>query len=125
MRGEQAVKPISLEARTIRKLKLRIIPFILVLYIVSFIDRINIGFAKIEMDKDLAINSHQFGLAVGILFIGYALFEIPSNLILHKIGARIWLARILIIWGLVSALTGLVQNMHQLYLARFLLGTAE
>jgi ACS family tartrate transporter-like MFS transporter len=67
----------------------------------------------------------QFGLAAGILFIGYALFEIPSNLILHKIGARIWLARILIIWGLVSALTGLVQNMHQLYLARFLLGTAE
>ena len=125
MNEGEAIAPISIEVRTIRKLKLRIIPFILLLYIISFLDRINIGFAKVEIDKDLAITSHQFGLAAGILFIGYALFEIPSNLILHKIGARIWLARILIIWGLVSALTGLVQNMHQLYLARFLLGTAE
>lgn len=123
-RGD-AIAPISVEARTIRKLKLRIIPFIVILYIISFLDRINIGFAKLAMDKDLALSSHQFGLAFGILFIGYALFEIPSNLILHKVGARIWLARILIVWGLVSALTGLVQNVHQLYLARFLLGWAE
>lgn len=125
MNGAEAIAPISVEAKTIRKLKLRILPFILILYIVSFLDRINIGFAKLAMDKDLAMASHQFGLAVGILFIGYALFEIPSNLILHKIGARIWLARILVVWGLVSALTGLVQNVHQLYLARFLLGWAE
>ena len=108
----QEMAPISLEARTIRKLKVRIIPFIMLLYIISFLDRINISFAKFAMDQDLAINSHQFGLAFGIFFIGYSLFEIPSNLILHKIGARIWLARILIIWGIVSALTGLVQNVH-------------
>lgn len=123
--GAQATASIPVEARTIRKLKRRIIPFIMLLYVVSFLDRINISFAKLTMDKDLAITSHQFGLAVGIFFIGYALFEIPSNLLLHKIGARIWLARILIIWGAVSALTGLVQNVQQLYWARFFLGWAE
>ena len=125
MSREQAVAPIALEATTIQKVKIRILPFILLLYIVSFLDRINISFAKLTMDQDLAITSHQFGLAVGIFFIGYSLFEIPSNLLLHKIGARIWLARILIIWGLISTLTGLVQNVQQLYLARFLLGWAE
>ena len=125
MSREQAIAPIAIETRTIRKLKIRILPFILLLYVVSFLDRINISFAKLTMDQDLAITSHQFGLAVGIFFIGYSLFEIPSNLILHKIGARIWLARILIIWGIISTLTGLVQNVQQLYLARFLLGWAE
>ena len=125
MSREQAMAPIAIETRTIRKLKIRILPFILLLYIVSFLDRINISFAKLTMDQDLAITSHQFGLAVGIFFIGYSLFEIPSNLLLHKIGARIWLARILIIWGIISTLTGLVQNVQQLYLARFLLGWAE
>ena len=125
MSREQAIAPIAIETRTIRKLKIRILPFILLLYIVSFLDRINISFAKLTMDQDLAITSHQFGLAVGIFFIGYSLFEIPSNLLLHKIGARIWLARILIIWGIISTLTGLVQNVQQLYLARFLLGWAE
>src|SRR3954451_25096077 len=114
MQGGDAIARIPVEARTIRKLKLRIIPFILILYVISFLDRINIGFAKSELDKDLAMASHQFGLAVGIFFIGYALFEIPSNLILHKVGARTWLARILIVWGFVSALTGLVQNVNQL-----------
>ena len=121
----QATTPISIETRTIRKMKIRILPFILLLYIVSFLDRINITFAKLTMNQDLAITGHQFGLAVGIFFIGYSLFEIPSNLLLHKIGARIWLARILITWGIISTLTGFVQNLPQLYLARFLLGFAE
>ena len=116
---------ISIEAKTIRKLKLRIIPFILILYIVSFLDRINVGFAALTIKQDLTVTSHQFGLVFGIFFIGYSLFEIPSNLFLHKIGARIWLARILITWGTISALTGFVQNVPQLYLARFLLGWAE
>jgi len=88
MSREQAIAPIAIETRTIRKLKIRILPFILLLYIVSFLDRINISFAKLTMDQDLAITSHEFGLAVGIFFIGYSLFEIPSNLLLHKIGAR-------------------------------------
>jgi ACS family tartrate transporter-like MFS transporter len=121
----QAIAPSSLEKRTIRKVKIRILPFIILLYIVSFLDRINIGFAALTMNRELAITSHQFGLLAGIFFFGYAFFEIPSNLLLHKIGARIWLARILIIWGIVAVLTGFVQNLQQLYLARFLLGWAE
>ena len=121
----QAIAPISIETKTIRKLKIRIIPFILFLYIVSFLDRINIWFAPLTMNQTWPSPSHQFGLAVGIFFIGYSLFEIPSNLLLHKIGARIWLARILITWGIISTLTGFVQNVPQLYLARFLLGFAE
>jgi MFS transporter, ACS family, tartrate transporter len=115
----------SIEARVNRKVKVRILPFILLLYIVAFLDRINIGFAALTMQPELGINSHQFGLLAGIFFISYSICEIPSNLLLHKIGARIWLARILITWGIVATLTGFVQNLNQLYLARFLLGLAE
>jgi MFS family permease len=77
------------------------------------------------MNRELAITSEQFGLAAGIFFLGYFLLEIPSNLILHRIGARVWIARILITWGAVATLTGFVQSAHQLYLARFALGLAE
>jgi len=108
-----------------RKVKVRILPFILILYIVSFLDRINIRFAALTMNPELGISSQQFGLLVGFFFISYSLFEIPSNLILHKVGARIWIARILIVWGIVAALTGFVHTVYQLYLVRFLLGLAE
>ena len=120
-----AIAPISIEQQTMRKLKIRILPFILLLYIVAFLDRINIGFAALTMNRELAITSHQFGLLAGIFFAGYSICEIPSNLLLHKIGARIWIARILITWGMVAALTGFVFTVRQLYLARFLLGVAE
>jgi ACS family tartrate transporter-like MFS transporter len=113
------------EANTIHKLRMRIIPFVFVLYVISFLDRINIGFAALTMNKELAISSKQFGLVAGIFFFGYFLFEIPSNLMLHKIGARIWIARILITWGILATVTGLVHSVHQLYAARFLLGLAE
>ncbi len=116
---------LTIEARTIQKVRIRIIPCIFLLYIVAFLDRINIGFAALTMNKELAITSQQFGLLTGIFFIGYFLFEIPSNLLLHKIGARIWIARILISWGIVAMLTGFVQNVSQLYVARFLLGLTE
>jgi ACS family tartrate transporter-like MFS transporter len=116
---------ISIEARTIRKLQIRLLPFLLLLYVVAFIDRINIGFAALTMNKELAITSQQFGFAAGIFFFGYFLFEVPSNLLLHKIGARIWIARILITWGTLATLTGFVHTVHQLYLLRFLLGLAE
>ena len=125
MVNETETRVVSIESRTIRKLRIRIIPFIFVLYVIAFIDRINIGFAALTMNKELAITDQQFGLLSGIFFIGYFLFEIPSNLLLHKVGARIWIARILVSWGLVAALTGLVQSVHQLYIARFLLGLAE
>src|SRR5438477_3456040 len=113
------------ERRIVRKLQMRIIPFVFLLYIISFLDRINIGFAALTMNKELAITSKQFGLVAGIFFFGYFLFEIPSNLLLHKLGARIWIARILITWGILAMLTGLVQSVDQLYAVRFLLGLAE
>jgi len=115
----------SMQAGTVQKLRLRIIPYLFLLYVIAYLDRINIGFAALTMNKELAITSEQFGLLVGIFFFGYFLFEIPSNLLLHKIGARIWIARILISWGIVAVMTGFVQNVSQLYVARFLLGLAE
>jgi len=122
---EACIAPLPNEAKTIHKLRMRIIPFVFVLYIISFLDRINIGFAALTMNKELAISSKQYGLVAAIFFLGYFLFEIPSNLLLLKLGARIWIARILITWGILAMLTGLVQSVHQLYAVRFLLGLAE
>lgn len=115
----------SVERTTIRKLQIRLIPYLFLLYVVAMVDRINIGFASLTMTKELGLSSQQYGIAAGIFFVGYFLFEVPSNLILHKVGARIWVARILLSWGLVAALTGLVQGVRQLYTARVLLGFAE
>ena len=112
-------------ARTILKLKIRLLPFLFALYVVAFVDRINLGFAALTMNRELGIGIQQFGLAVGIFFGGYFLFEIPSNLILHRIGARVWICRILLSWGIIAVLTGLVHSAQQLYLARFALGLAE
>jgi MFS transporter, ACS family, tartrate transporter len=115
----------AIDSRTIRKLRMRILPFIFLLFIVALLDRVNIGFAALTMNKELAITSQQYGLIFGIFFFGYFFFEIPSNLLLHKIGARVWIARILISWGMVAMLTGFVHTVHQLYIVRFLLGLAE
>ena len=125
MGSAPAIASISIGTKTIQKLRLRILPFVFLLFFVALLDRINIGFAALTMNKELAITSQQFGLVFGIFFFGYFLFEIPSNLLLHKIGARIWIARILITWGAVAALTGFVHTVHQLYVVRFLLGLAE
>src|SRR3982074_184206 len=115
----------AIEARTIQKVRIRIIPFIFVLYIVAFLDRINITFAALTMNKELAITSQQYGLLSGIFFIGYFLFEIPSNLLLHKVGARLWIARILVTWGIVAVVGGFLHSVQQMYVVRFLLGLAE
>jgi ACS family tartrate transporter-like MFS transporter len=115
----------SIERQTIRKLQIRLLPLLFLLYVVAFVDRINIAFAALTMNKELAITSQQFGFAAGIFFFGYFLFEVPSNLLLHKIGARIWITRILITWGILATLTGFVHTVHQLYVVRFLLGLAE
>lgn len=115
----------SIGHKTIRKLQIRLIPYLFLLYVVAMIDRVNISFAQLTMNRDLGLNSQQYGIAAGIFFIGYFLFEVPSNLMLHKVGARMWIARILLSWGLVASLTGLVQSIHQLYAARVLLGFAE
>src|SRR5262249_38713259 len=115
----------DISTRTVRKVRNRLIPLLFLLYLVAYLDRINIGFAALTMNADLGITSVQFGLLSGIFFWGYCLFEIPSNLILHRIGARTWIARILVSWGIVAVLTGFVRNAPQLYAARFLLGVAE
>jgi MFS transporter, ACS family, tartrate transporter len=119
------IASLSIGTKTIQKVRIRIIPFIFVLYIVAFLDRINITFAALTMNKELAITSQQYGMLTGIFFIGYFLFEIPSNLLLHKVGARLWIARILVSWGIVAVLGGFVHGVHQLYGVRFLLGLAE
>jgi len=113
------------EKKVTNKVILRLIPFLLLLYVISYIDRVNISFAALEMNKSLGFNAEIYGLAAGFFFIGYFIFEIPSNILLNKFGAKIWLARILITWGLMVILTGLVQNATQMYIVRFLLGAAE
>jgi ACS family tartrate transporter-like MFS transporter len=125
MTTSPAVAPAAIEARTVRKVRTRIIPFVFALFVVAVLDRNNIGFAALTMNKELAITSQQFGFVAGIFFFGYFLFEIPSNLLLHRIGARVWIARILITWGIVTMLSGFVRTAHQLYAMRFLLGLAE
>jgi ACS family tartrate transporter-like MFS transporter len=125
MATSPASAPTDIEAGTIRKLRTRIIPFVFLLFVVAFLDRINIGFAALTMNKELAITSQQYGFVAGVFFFGYFIFEIPSNLLLHKIGARIWIARILISWGIVAMLTGFAKTAMHLYVLRFLLGVAE
>jgi ACS family tartrate transporter-like MFS transporter len=113
------------EKAVVRKITLRIIPFVFLLYIISYLDRANIGYAALQMNAELALSSEAFGFISGIFFIGYFLFEVPSNVMLNKYGARVWIARILISWGLLAALSAFVQNATQLYILRFLLGVAE
>jgi MFS transporter, ACS family, tartrate transporter len=112
-------------AAIVRKVRRRLIPLLFLLYVVAYLDRINISFAALRMNSALGISSGQFGLLLGIFFWGYFLFEIPSNLLLHRMGARVWIARILITWGIVATLTGAANSVHQLYAARFLLGVTE
>jgi MFS transporter, ACS family, tartrate transporter len=113
------------EHALVRKIARRIIPFVFFLYIVSYIDRANIGFAALQMNKELALSSEAFGFASSIFFVGYFLFEVPSNLMLNKLGARVWIARILFTWGAVAVASAFVRNANQLYVLRFLLGVAE
>lgn len=115
----------TIEQRVMRKITLRIVPFIMLLYFIAFLDRVNIGFAALTMNADLGFSPAVFGFGAGIFFLGYFLFEVPSNLILHKVGARIWIARVMITWGLVSGAMAFVQGTTSFYTLRFLLGVAE
>lgn len=103
----------------------RLIPFLFLLYVVAYLDRINVGFAALQMNRALGLSATAYGLGAGIFFISYVAFEVPSNLILARIGARIWIARIMITWGLVSAATMFVRGAAGFYTLRFLLGAAE
>jgi len=111
--------------RTLAKAFRRILPFIFACYVISYLDRTNVGFAALTMNKDLGLSPEQFGFGAGLFFIGYFLFEIPSNLIMQKVGARVWIARIMITWGLFSMATAFVVGPKSFSAARFLLGIAE
>jgi ACS family tartrate transporter-like MFS transporter len=107
------------------KLRWRIVPYIMLLYIVAVMDRVNIGFAALTMNKSLGISASAYGMLAGIFFISYFFFEVPSNIIMHKVGARRWIARILISWGAVTMLMAFAKTANQVAILRFLLGAAE
>ncbi|MFP3613149.1 MFS transporter [Paraburkholderia sp. SIMBA_050] len=115
----------SLETDVMRKINSRLVPFLFIVYLVNFLDRVNLGFAALGMNKQLGFSASTYGLGAGIFFIGYLLFEIPSNLIMHKVGARIWITRIMLTWGCVAICMSLVRTASSFYTVRFLLGLAE
>jgi D-galactonate transporter len=115
----------DLPAATLAKVTRRIIPFAFICYVVAYIDRVNIGFAARELQRDLNLSDFAYGIGAGLFFLGYCLFEIPSNLILERVGARLWMARIMVVWGLVSMATMFVRDPFTFYAARVLLGVAE
>ena len=115
----------ELETRTIARVTTRLVPFLIVCYFVAYLDRVNVGFAALTMNRDLGISATAYGFGAGIFFISYFLFEVPSNLFLERFGARKWIARIMLSWGLLSGATAFVQGEYSFYLVRFLLGIAE
>ena len=115
----------DLATATLRKISQRLIPFLFVLYVIAWLDRINVGFAALQMNSDLKFSSAAFGLGSGIFFAGYCLFEVPSNIILERVGARLWIARIMVSWGLISAGMMFVRTPATFCVLRFLLGVAE
>jgi ACS family tartrate transporter-like MFS transporter len=110
---------------TLRKVTLRLIPFLFLLYIVAWLDRVNVGFAALQMNSNLGFSSAAFGFGSGVFFLGYCLCEVPSNLILHRVGARRWIARIMMSWGAISVAMMFVRSTSAFYTLRFLLGAAE
>ena len=115
----------TIERRTIAKVSWRLLPLVALAYCIAYIDRTNVGFAALTMNKDLGLSAYIYGWGAGIFFFGYFLFEVPSNLILGKVGARIWIARIMLTWGIISALTAFVTGPTSFLVIRFLLGVAE
>ncbi|GGF10378.1 MFS transporter [Aliidongia dinghuensis] len=115
----------TLEQRTIRKISWRLLPLIVVIYFVAYIDRTNVSFASFGMTRDLGLDAYIYGWGAGIFFLGYFLFEVPSNLMLERFGARRWIARIMISWGVMAALTALSRGPASFLLFRFLLGATE
>ncbi|HEY2019987.1 MFS transporter [Paraburkholderia sp.] len=115
----------TFEAKTYAKVSRRLIPFLMLCYLGAYLDRVNVGFAKLQMLNDLHFSETIYGIGAGIFFLGYFLFEVPSNIILHKVGARRWLARIMLTWAVISASFVFVKSPAAFYALRFLLGVAE
>jgi MFS transporter, ACS family, tartrate transporter len=113
------------QRRTILKISWRLLPLVVLSYLMAYIDRTNVAFAALTMNPDLGITAYMYGLGAGIFFLGYALFEVPSNLILEKVGARRWIARIMLTWGIISGLMAFAQGPYSFLVLRFLLGVAE
>src|SRR5580698_5109898 len=115
----------SIEQVTMRKVYLRILPFAALTYFFCYLDRINVGFAALTMNKDLGLDPATYGMAAGFFFWGYVLVEVPSNMVLEKLGARLWIARIMVTWGLISGATAFCTGPYSFMAVRFLLGLAE
>jgi MFS transporter, ACS family, tartrate transporter len=115
----------ELERRVVRKLLLRLLPFLFLLYVVNYLDRINVGFAALQMRQQLGFGDRVFGIGFGIFFVGYFFFQLPSNLALERVGARRWMAGIMVLWGIVSIVMILVRTPREFYTMRFVLGAAE
>jgi ACS family tartrate transporter-like MFS transporter len=113
------------EAGVIRKATLHLLPFLMLCYLVAFIDRVNVGFAALQMQADLGFSDTVYSLGAGIFFIGYFFFEVPSNVALEKVGARLWIARIMILWGIIASTMMFVETAWAFYVLRFLLGAGE
>jgi D-galactonate transporter len=115
----------TVEDRAYAKVFWRIVPFLMLCYVVAYLDRVNVGFAKLQMSSELGLSEAAYGIGAGIFFIGYFLFEVPSNIIMNKVGARLWIARIMITWGIISAAFMFTSSETIFYVLRFLLGIAE
>ena len=115
----------DMERRVIGKVSQRLLPFLILCYFVAYLDRVNVGFAGLTMNKDLGFTATVFGWGAGIFFLGYFIFEVPSNLALERFGARIWISRIMVTWGLLSACMAFIWSETSFLILRFLLGVAE
>jgi D-galactonate transporter len=122
---DRAVPSATAESAAYAKVTWRLLPFLMICYVVAYLDRVNVGFAKLQMLQDLQFSETVFGLGAGVFFIGYFLFEVPSNIVLHRVGARIWIARIMITWAVISGAFMFVRTPAAFYFMRFLLGIAE
>ncbi|WP_342147943.1 MFS transporter [Methylorubrum sp. SB2] len=117
--------PDAFVEQTYTKVFWRLVPFLMLCYVIAYLDRVNVGFAKLQMSQELQFSDTVYGLGAGLFFIGYFLFEVPSNVILDRVGARVWIARIMITWGLISGAFMFVNSATSFYVMRFLLGLAE
>ena len=123
--NESIADELACENAAYSKVRWKLLPFLFVLYVVAYLDRINVGFASLQMNRELGLSEAAFGFGAGVFFIGYFVFEVPSNLMLQRIGARVWISRIMLSWGAVAMAMMLARGARSFYLLRFLLGVAE